>query len=75
MPALEDEAFAAGWRATGSRSCDPPTSGCGPRRGPTGARARGLSVDLAVSTLAEQRRYRAEDFTLERLRAAKGRRR
>jgi glucosyl-3-phosphoglycerate synthase len=33
--------------------------------------ARGLSVDLAVSTWSERRRHRAADFPLERLAAAK----
>jgi glucosyl-3-phosphoglycerate synthase len=36
-----------------------------------GRARRGLSVDLAVSTWREQRRYRAEAFTLAGLRAAK----
>jgi glucosyl-3-phosphoglycerate synthase len=34
--------------------------------------ARGLSVDLAVSTWSERRRYRAADFTPDGLREAKG---
>jgi glucosyl-3-phosphoglycerate synthase len=34
--------------------------------------ARGLSADLAVSTWSESRRYRAGEFALERLQAAKG---
>ena len=49
---------APSWRATASRWSGPPTCGCAPRPAPTGARARGLSVDLAVSTWREQRRYR-----------------
>ena len=36
-----------------------------------GRARRGLSVDLAVSSWREQRRYRAQAFTLEALRAAK----
>src|SRR6185437_11899785 len=36
-----------------------------------GRALRGLSVDLAVSMWREQRRYRAESFTLEELRTAK----
>ena len=52
---------APSWRATASRWCAPPTCGCGPRRGTDGRARRGLSVDLAVSTWREQRRYRAAD--------------
>ena len=36
-----------------------------------GRARRGLSVDLAVSMWREQRRYRADAFPLEELRAAK----
>ena len=37
-----------------------------------GRARRGLGVDLAVSVWAERRRYRAEQFTLQLLRAQKG---
>jgi glucosyl-3-phosphoglycerate synthase len=40
-----------------------------------GRAVRGLSVDLAVSTWYERRRYHAEDFDTLRLQAAKGERR
>jgi glucosyl-3-phosphoglycerate synthase len=40
-----------------------------------GRAVRGLSVDLAVSTWYERRRYHAEDFDTPRLQAAKGERR
>ncbi len=72
VPALEDAAFAERLRRHGIpilRASDVVVH--------TSARAvgrtpRGLSVDLAVSSWAERRRYRADQFTPERLRALKG---
>jgi glycosyltransferase involved in cell wall biosynthesis len=69
--ALEDQAFGAKLARHGI-----PVLRAADVRVRTSARTdgrarRGLSVDLAVSTWREQRRYRADAFTLEDLRAAK----
>ena len=69
--ALEDEAFGAKLARHGI-----PVVRAADVRVRTSARIdgrarRGLSVDLAVSTWREQRRYRAGAFTLKALRAAK----
>jgi glucosyl-3-phosphoglycerate synthase len=71
VAALEDEAFGARLQA-----CGIPILRASDVRVRTSARAdgrarRGLSVDLAVSSWAERRRYSADSFTIERLRAAK----
>jgi glycosyltransferase involved in cell wall biosynthesis len=69
--ALEDEAFGAKLARHGI-----PVARAADVRVLTSARTdgrarRGLSVDLAVSTWRERRRYRAVDFTLDGLRTAK----
>jgi glucosyl-3-phosphoglycerate synthase len=69
--ALEDQAFGAKLARHGI-----PVVRAADVRVRTSARTdgrarRGLSVDLAVSTWREQRRYRADAFTLESLRALK----
>jgi glucosyl-3-phosphoglycerate synthase len=69
--ALEDEAFGARLARHGI-----PVARASDVRVLTSARTdgrsrRGLSVDLAVSTWRERRRYRADAFPLDRLRAAK----
>lgn len=69
--ALEDQAFGAKLARHGV-----PVVRAADVRVRTSARTdgrarRGLSVDLAVSIWREQRRYRAEAFTLEELRTAK----
>jgi glycosyltransferase involved in cell wall biosynthesis len=70
--ALEDQAFGAKLARHGI-----PVTRAADVRVHTSARTdgrarRGLSVDLAVSTWRERRRYRADAFTLDGLRAAKG---
>jgi glucosyl-3-phosphoglycerate synthase len=74
LPALEDASFARRLDAHGVpilRAADVRvrTSARRQSRNP-----RGLAVDLAVSTWLEHRRYDAEEFTLQRMVAAKGRR-
>jgi glucosyl-3-phosphoglycerate synthase len=62
-PALEDEAFGKLLRDRGIpilRAADVRVRTAGRT---TGRARRGLSVDLAVSTWRERRRYRAEDFS------------
>jgi glycosyltransferase involved in cell wall biosynthesis len=71
LAALEDEAFAARLQAHGI-----PVLRASDVRVRTSARTegrarRGLAVDLAVSRWAERRRYRADSFGIELLRAAK----
>jgi glycosyltransferase involved in cell wall biosynthesis len=69
--ALEDEAFAAKLARHGIsvvRAADVRVRTSARTDGRT---RRGLSVDLAVSTWREQRRYQADAFTVEGLRAAK----
>jgi glucosyl-3-phosphoglycerate synthase len=71
LTALEDEAFGARLQA-----CGVPILRASDVRVRTSARTdgrarRGLSVDLAVSSWAERRRYSADAFTIERLRAVK----
>ncbi len=72
LPALEDAAFAARLAERGI-----PIVRAGDVRVSTSARTggrtrRGLSVDLAVSEWLERGRRDADDYPLERLRAAKG---
>ncbi len=72
LPALEDAAFAARLELHRVAVTRP-----GDVRVETSARSQGrveqgLSVDLALSTWSERRRYRARDFDPERLAANKG---
>jgi glucosyl-3-phosphoglycerate synthase len=69
--ALEDEAFGAKLARHGIGVVRPADVRVRTSARTVGRARRGLSVDLAVSMWREQRRYRAEDFTLEGLRAAK----
>ena len=71
LAALEDSAFAERLRAYGT-----PITYARDVRVQTSARIegrapRGLSIDLAVSSWRERRRYRAEQFPLDALRAGK----
>ncbi len=71
VPALEDAAFEARLRARGIRVLR-----AGDVRVRTSARLegraqRGLAVDIAVSNWCERRRYRAEQFPIQRLLEAK----
>ncbi len=72
LPALEDAGFAERLGQHGVALVRPSDV-----RVRTSARAlgrvkRGLSVDLAVSSWLERRRYRATDFSIDELHAAKG---
>ncbi len=71
VPALEDAAFAERLRGHGIpilRAADVIVHTSARAEGRT---PRGLSVDLAVSTWAERRRYRADQFTADGLGALK----
>jgi glucosyl-3-phosphoglycerate synthase len=69
--ALEDEAFGAKLARHGIPVVRPADVRVRTSARTDGRARRGLSVDLAVSTWREQRRYRAAAFTLDGLRAAK----
>jgi glycosyltransferase involved in cell wall biosynthesis len=69
--ALEDEAFGAKLARHGVPVLRPADVRVRTSARTDGRARRGLSVDLAVSTWREQRRYRAEAFALGELRAAK----
>jgi glucosyl-3-phosphoglycerate synthase len=69
--ALEDEAFAARLNANRIPVLRAADVRVRTSSRPDGRAQRGLSVDLAVSGWAERRRYRAEQFTIDELRAAK----
>jgi glucosyl-3-phosphoglycerate synthase len=69
--ALEDEAFGAKLARYGIPVLRPADVRVRTSARTAGRARRGLSVDLAVSTWREQRRYRAAEFTLDGLRAAK----
>jgi glycosyltransferase involved in cell wall biosynthesis len=70
--ALEDEAFGAKLARHGIPVVRPADVRVRTSARTDGRARRGLSVDLAVSLWRDQRRYRAEAFALEGLRAAKG---
>jgi glycosyltransferase involved in cell wall biosynthesis len=69
--ALEDEAFGAKLARHGVPVLRPADVRVRTSARTDGRARRGLSVDLAVSTWREQRRYRAESFALGELRGAK----
>jgi glucosyl-3-phosphoglycerate synthase len=69
--ALEDEAFGAKLAQHGIPVARPSDVRVRTSARTGGRARRGLSVDLAVSSWREQRRYRAQAFTLQGLHAAK----
>ena len=72
LPVLEDAGFAerlASHRVTLLRPADVHVV---TSARPDGRVSRGLSVDLALSSWFERRRYRAGDFSVDELRARKG---
>jgi glycosyltransferase involved in cell wall biosynthesis len=71
--ALEDEAFSARLREHGVPVLHAADVVVRTSARNDGRARRGLSVDLAVSTWRERRRYKAAAFPVEMLRAAKGR--
>jgi glycosyltransferase involved in cell wall biosynthesis len=71
-PALEDAAFAGRLQRHGIAILRPSDVRVKTSARVRGRVARGLSVDLAVSSWAEQRRFRAGDFPPELLHARKG---
>ena len=72
LPALEDAEFAERLARHGIPLLRPVDVRVCTSARPDGRVARGLSVDLAVATWLERRRYRAADFSVQRLRAIKG---
>jgi glucosyl-3-phosphoglycerate synthase len=72
LRALEDANFARQLDRHGIRLLRPADVSVHTSARSTGRAERGLSVDLAVSSWYERRRYRAQDFDAERLRAHKG---
>jgi hypothetical protein len=69
--ALEDEAFAAKLRKHGIAVLRASDVRVRTSARSEGRARRGLSVDLAVSSWADRRRYAASDFEIETVRAAK----
>ena len=71
VPALEDEAFASQLRGRGIPILRAADVRVRTAARTTGRARRGLSVDLAVSTWRERRRYRADEFSVDQLAACK----